>query len=84
MAPGHASGAIAGIGFTMSLFIAGQAFPGATDFAAAKIAVFATSMLSGARWDRTSRGGQRQNHVPPPFAWTNGVQHRLWTSRNTG
>jgi signal transduction histidine kinase len=33
-------------GFTMSLFIAGQAFPSATDFSAAKIAVFAASILS--------------------------------------
>ncbi|MGD9942293.1 MAG: Na+/H+ antiporter NhaA [Burkholderiaceae bacterium] len=40
------AGALAGIGFTMSLFIAGQAFPGAGDFAAAKIAVFAASVLA--------------------------------------
>jgi NhaA family Na+:H+ antiporter len=40
------AGALAGIGFTMSLFIAGQAFPNAADFAAAKIAVFAASVLS--------------------------------------
>ena len=40
------AGAMAGIGFTMSLFIAGQAFPLAQDFAAAKIAVFAASVLS--------------------------------------
>jgi NhaA family Na+:H+ antiporter len=40
------AGALAGIGFTMSLFIAGQAFPLAGDFAAAKIAVFAASVLS--------------------------------------
>jgi NhaA family Na+:H+ antiporter len=42
------AGALAGIGFTMSLFIAGQAFPAASDFAAAKIAVFAASVLSSA------------------------------------
>ncbi len=42
------AGALAGIGFTMSLFIAAQAFPVATDFAAAKIAVFAASILSAA------------------------------------
>jgi NhaA family Na+:H+ antiporter len=30
----------------MSLFIAGQAFPASADFAAAKIAVFAASILS--------------------------------------
>ena len=41
-------GCLAGIGFTMSLFIAGQAFPEAADFAAAKIAVFVASILSGA------------------------------------
>jgi NhaA family Na+:H+ antiporter len=40
------AGALAGIGFTMSLFIAGQAFPVAEDFAAAKIAVFAASVVS--------------------------------------
>jgi Na+:H+ antiporter, NhaA family len=40
------AGALAGIGFTMSLFIAGQAFPDVGDFAAAKIAVFAASVLS--------------------------------------
>lgn len=40
------AGALAGIGFTMSLFIAGQSFPGASDFAAAKIAVFIASVLS--------------------------------------
>ena len=40
------AGALAGIGFTMSLFIAGQAFPTAADFAAAKIAVFGASVIS--------------------------------------
>jgi NhaA family Na+:H+ antiporter len=40
------AGALAGIGFTMSLFIAGEAFTKPTDFAAAKIAVFAASLLS--------------------------------------
>jgi NhaA family Na+:H+ antiporter len=40
------AGALAGIGFTMSLFIAGQAFPAASDHAAAKIAVFAASVVS--------------------------------------
>lgn len=42
------AGALAGIGFTMSLFIAGQAFAASTDFAAAKIGVFAASVLSAA------------------------------------
>lgn len=40
------AGALAGIGFTMSLFIAGQAFGDAAAFASAKIAVFAASVLS--------------------------------------
>jgi NhaA family Na+:H+ antiporter len=40
------AGALAGIGFTMSLFIASQAFPPGTDFAATKVAVFAASILS--------------------------------------
>lgn len=40
------AGMLGGIGFTMSLFIAGQAFPVAPDFAAAKIAVFAASALA--------------------------------------
>ncbi len=41
------AGALAGIGFTMSLFIAGQAFPNEADFAAAKIAIFIASLLAG-------------------------------------
>ena len=40
------AGALAGIGFTMSLFIATQALTDTSDFAAAKIAVFAGSILS--------------------------------------
>lgn len=38
--------ALAGIGFTMSLFIAGQAFADPGDFAAAKIAVFVASIAA--------------------------------------
>jgi NhaA family Na+:H+ antiporter len=40
------AGALAGIGFTMSLFIAGQAMPTPDDFAAAKVAVFVASIVS--------------------------------------
>jgi NhaA family Na+:H+ antiporter len=40
------AGALGGIGFTMSLFIAGEAFPVEADFEAAKIAVFIASVLS--------------------------------------
>jgi NhaA family Na+:H+ antiporter len=41
------AGALGGIGFTMSLFIADQAFPSEHDFAAAKIAIFAASLIAG-------------------------------------
>jgi NhaA family Na+:H+ antiporter len=40
------AGALAGIGFTMSLYIAHKAFPDPADFAAAKIAVFVASLLA--------------------------------------
>ena len=40
------AGCLAGIGFTMSLFIAGQSFPLAADFDAAKVAIFLASILS--------------------------------------
>jgi NhaA family Na+:H+ antiporter len=53
------AGAVAGIGFTMSLFIAGRAFSTPSDFGAAKIAVFAASLLAGGvgaliLWPRTA------------------------------
>ena len=46
------AGGLAGIGFTMSLFIAGQAFHAEADYEAAKIAVFAGSILAAiaGRW----------------------------------
>lgn len=40
------AGTLAGIGFTMSLFIAGQAFPDGADFSAAKVAIFAASLIA--------------------------------------
>jgi NhaA family Na+:H+ antiporter len=40
------AGALAGIGFTMSLFIAAQGLMAPGDFAAAKIGVFIASSLS--------------------------------------
>ena len=40
------AGALGGIGFTMSLFIAGQAFPAPADYAAAKIAIFIASLIA--------------------------------------
>jgi NhaA family Na+:H+ antiporter len=42
------AGALGGIGFTMSLFIAGEAFPQAEDYAAAKIAIFTASICAAA------------------------------------
>jgi NhaA family Na+:H+ antiporter len=41
------AGALGGIGFTMSLFIAGVAFPNQADYAAAKIAIFLASLIAG-------------------------------------
>jgi len=40
------AGALGGIGFTMSLFIAGLAFPNAAGYAAAKIAIFIASLIA--------------------------------------
>jgi NhaA family Na+:H+ antiporter len=40
------AGALGGIGFTMSLFIAAQAFTDAADFNAAKVAIFAASLIA--------------------------------------
>lgn len=53
------AGALAGIGFTMSLFIASEAFPNPDDFAAAKIAIFIASLVAGLigtaiLWPRTA------------------------------
>jgi NhaA family Na+:H+ antiporter len=41
------AGALAGIGFTMALFIAGEAFPDPMDYTAAKIAIFLASLVAG-------------------------------------
>lgn len=41
------AGALGGIGFTMSLFIAGIAFPEQATYAAAKIAIFIASLVAG-------------------------------------
>lgn len=58
------AGALAGIGFTMSLFIAGQAFPDEADFAAAKIAIFMASLVAGGvgvaiLWRRAEPAGEK-------------------------
>jgi NhaA family Na+:H+ antiporter len=59
------AGALAGIGFTMSLFIAGQSFPVESDFAAAKIAVFAASVLSSVAGVAVLWGARRGAADPP-------------------
>jgi len=61
------AGSLAGIGFTMSLFIAGQSFPSASDFAAAKVAVLAASVLAGTfgvilLWNAKTPGEQNRSN----------------------
>jgi NhaA family Na+:H+ antiporter len=41
------AGALAGIGFTMSLYIAHKAFADEADFVAAKIGIFLASLIAG-------------------------------------
>jgi NhaA family Na+:H+ antiporter len=57
------AGALGGIGFTMSLFIAGAAFPDPADFAAAKIAIFLASLTAAAigvliLWRKSDSSGE--------------------------
>ena len=64
------AGALAGVGFTMSLYIAAKAFPDPQDFAAAKLAVFIASLAAGAigtallasaaKVDQRDAGGDQQ------------------------
>jgi NhaA family Na+:H+ antiporter len=42
------AGALAGIGFTMSLYIGAKAFPDGADYLAAKIGIFLASIIAGA------------------------------------
>lgn len=58
------AGVLGGIGFTMSLFIAGVAFPGHADYAAAKIAIFLASLTAGGLgvlvlWPRPEASAER-------------------------
>jgi NhaA family Na+:H+ antiporter len=57
------AGALGGIGFAMSLFIAGEAFPDPADFAAAKIAIFLASLTAAGLgvlilWPKTRSNSQ--------------------------
>jgi NhaA family Na+:H+ antiporter len=59
------AGALAGIGFTMSLFIAGRSFSDEADFAAAKIGIFLASLLAGSigaaiLWPRRAEGSPQE------------------------
>jgi Na+:H+ antiporter, NhaA family len=59
------AGALAGIGFTMALFIASAAFPDQGDYAAAKIAIFLASLVAGVLgvlilWPRSGAAEERQ------------------------
>lgn len=58
------TGALSGIGFTMSLFIASEAFPRPSDFAATKIAVFAASGLAAAIGSFVLWRTGSQGHAP--------------------
>lgn len=65
------AGALAGIGFTMSLFIAGQAFPQAAAFAAAKLAIFAASLIAATLgvvllWTRPPEIGATESAAASP------------------
>jgi NhaA family Na+:H+ antiporter len=59
------AGALGGIGFTMSLFIAGEAFPDRAIYAAAKIAIFLASLTAGGLgvlilWPRPEANDERE------------------------
>lgn len=60
------AGALGGIGFTMSLFIAGQAFPDAADYAAAKIGIFIASLIAAAAGTLILLPQRREVNVPEP------------------
>jgi len=78
--------ALAGIGFTMSLFIAGQAFPMEADFEAAKIAVLVASVLSAvigvAALVVAGRGDSESERAPGPLAVHSTIAAPAAVSRN--
>jgi NhaA family Na+:H+ antiporter len=57
----HATSWIAGIGFTMSLFIAGLAFPSDATIDSAKIGILAASLLAGVTGYLLSRRARRRS-----------------------
>jgi hypothetical protein len=76
------AGTLAGIGFTMALFIAGAAFPDLADYAAAKIAIFLASLAAGALgvlilWPTSERStSARHNRGSVTPAGTGEAGHR--------
>jgi NhaA family Na+:H+ antiporter len=60
------AGALAGIGFTMSLFIAGQAFQNPRDYVAAKIAIFIASLMAGVTGIMILWTRRPEENRPPP------------------
>jgi len=60
------AGALGGIGFTMSLFVAGVAFPDSGDYAAAKIAIFLASLTAGGIGMFIPFGGTASARLPSP------------------
>lgn len=68
------AGCLAGIGFTMSLFIAGQSFPVQVDFDAAKIAIFGASTIAATLGvtmlllaDRRTKRDSREDEDTPHY-----------------
>ncbi len=60
------AGALGGIGFTMSLFIAGAAFGDPADYAAAKIAIFFASLIAATFGTLILRSGSQENATTRP------------------
>jgi NhaA family Na+:H+ antiporter len=67
------AGALGGIGFTMSLFIAGQAFPNPADYAAAKVAIFIASLIAAVLGTFILYPRRSEENVPEPAGETHGL-----------
>jgi NhaA family Na+:H+ antiporter len=83
------AGALAGIGFTMSLFIAGEAFPDQADYAAAKMAIFLASLIAGVvgaviLWPRTTEDRRlRSAQEAPVSGIRDNLEGRLHPNRRS-
>ena len=60
------AGCLAGMGFTMSLFIAGQSFSSASDYDAAKVAIFLASIVAATAGIGTLWAASRSGQVETP------------------